>query len=306
MESVRFRLRGSHALRPAFPCRSAARRFSQNSTGHPHAALQPRQRRFGLLPFRSPLLRESLLISFPGLLRWFTSPSLTSGSYLCSLPGSGRLRPGVTPFGYPRLSGYVPLPAAFRSLSRPSSPYGSKASTLRFLSLGHIASPAIILKKTPATPPSGGKARFPSPFPLLSKNRHLYEDLISIQIFMGQIRVELMTPALSERCSNQLSYCPDTHAAFTARGREETHAGRTHGAVHRRHLPFSQKGGDPAAPSGTTTLLRLHPPHGTCLRRRTLSRVILPASGIPHSDGVTGGVYKARERIHRAVLMRDY
>ena len=26
------------------------------------------------------------------------------------------------------------------------------------------------------------------------------------------------------------------------------------------------KGGDPAAPSGTTTLLRLHPPHGTYLR----------------------------------------
>ena len=25
---------------------------------------------------------------------------------------------------------------------------------------------------------------------------------------MGQIRVELMTPALSERCSNQLSYSP--------------------------------------------------------------------------------------------------
>ena len=32
----------------------------------------------------------------------------------------------------------------------------------------------------------------------------------------------------------------------------------------------------------------------------------LPASGILYSDGVTGGVYKARERIHRAVLMRDY
>ena len=31
----------------------------------------------------------------------------------------------------------------------------------------------------------------------------------------------------------------------------------------------------------------------------------LSASGAPHSDGVTGGVYKARERIHRAVLMRD-
>jgi len=29
-------------------------------------------------------------------------------------------------------------------------------------------------------------------------------------------------------------------------------------------------------------------------------------SGAPDSDGVTGGVYKARERIHRAMLMRDY
>ncbi len=31
-----------------------------------------------------------------------------------------------------------------------------------------------------------------------------------------------------------------------------------------------------------------------------------PASGEPHSHGVTGGVYKARERIHRDMLIRDY
>ena len=31
-----------------------------------------------------------------------------------------------------------------------------------------------------------------------------------------------------------------------------------------------------------------------------------PASGAPDSHGVTGGVYKARERIHRDVLIRDY
>ena len=71
-------------------------------------------------------------------------------------------------------------------------------------------------------------------------------------------------------------------------------------------VPFSQKGGDPAAPSGTTTLLRLHPPHETYLRRRPPLLVRLTASGASHSDGVTGGVYKARERIHRAMLMRDY
>ena len=31
-----------------------------------------------------------------------------------------------------------------------------------------------------------------------------------------------------------------------------------------------------------------------------------PASGKTNSHGVTGGVYKARERIHRGVLIRDY
>ena len=34
---------------------------------------------------------------------------------------------------------------------------------------------------------------------------------------------------------------------------------------------------------------------------------VAPApSGAPGFRDVTGGVYKARERIHRAVLMRDY
>ena len=31
-----------------------------------------------------------------------------------------------------------------------------------------------------------------------------------------------------------------------------------------------------------------------------------PTSGAIDSHGVTGGVYKARERIHRGVLIRDY
>ena len=34
--------------------------------------------------------------------------------------------------------------------------------------------------------------------------------------------------------------------------------------------------------------------------------VRLAASGKTHSHGVTGGVYKARERIHRDMLIRDY
>ena len=35
-------------------------------------------------------------------------------------------------------------------------------------------------------------------------------------------------------------------------------------------------------------------------------KVSAPASGKTNSHGVTGGVYKARERIHRVMLLRDY
>ena len=34
--------------------------------------------------------------------------------------------------------------------------------------------------------------------------------------------------------------------------------------------------------------------------------VRLATSGETHSHGVTGGVYKTRERIHRGMLIRDY
>ena len=34
--------------------------------------------------------------------------------------------------------------------------------------------------------------------------------------------------------------------------------------------------------------------------------VSAPPSGKANSHGVTGGVYKARERIHRVMLLRDY
>ena len=37
-----------------------------------------------------------------------------------------------------------------------------------------------------------------------------------------------------------------------------------------------------------------------------LLAVASPALGTPNSHGVTGGVYKARERIHRGMLIRDY
>ena len=54
----------------------------------------------------------------------------------------------------------------------------------------------------------------------------------------------------------------------------------------------------PAAPSGTATLLRLSPSYLFYPRQLLLRS---PTSGTPNFHGLTGGVYKARERIHRAM-----
>lgn len=72
--------------------------------------------RFDLFRFRSPLLTESLLFSFPVLimmLRFSTFPYPR---------GTIRYYPhyDVT-FGDPRIKGYLRLPGAYRCLSRPSS-----------------------------------------------------------------------------------------------------------------------------------------------------------------------------------------
>ena len=102
------------------------------------AVLQPRLMRFGLLPVRSPLLRESLLISVPELLRWFTSLSMTSVPYFIQVFGQQYRYYWITPFGNPGVNGYVLLTLAYRSLSRPSSSYSSQASAINLYSLDHI------------------------------------------------------------------------------------------------------------------------------------------------------------------------
>ena len=63
-------------------------------------------------------------------------------------------------------------------------------------------------------------------------------------------------------------------------------------------VEYLQKGGVPAAPSGTATLLRLSPSYQFNPNKLLLRS---PASGPPDFHGLTGGVYKVRERIHRAI-----
>ena len=88
MEAWSFRLRGCHPLWPRCPARSAMVMLSPLHGSSPCGPTTPLRSRFGLLPFRSPLLRESLLISFPGLLRWFTSPGVALPHYLLRAPSA--------------------------------------------------------------------------------------------------------------------------------------------------------------------------------------------------------------------------
>ena len=87
-------------------------------------------RKFGLIPFRSPLLRESRFLSFPLGTEMFQFPSLPRAPYVfrCAYQR-------ITTGGFPHSE--IPgskvgqhLPRAYRSRPRPSSALGAKASTV--------------------------------------------------------------------------------------------------------------------------------------------------------------------------------
>ena len=94
------------------------------------AVLQPRQCRniigLGYFAFARHYLRNHCCFLFLQVLRCFSSLRL--------LPLSMGNTPStywVAPFGYPRINSRLQIPAAFRSLPRPSSPLEAQASSVR-------------------------------------------------------------------------------------------------------------------------------------------------------------------------------
>ena len=85
--------------------------------------------RFGLFPFRSPLLRESLRFLFLLLQRCFTSAGFALSTLFIHVAVPALYRRWVSPFGYLRVKACLRLTEAFRSLPRPSSPCVAKASS---------------------------------------------------------------------------------------------------------------------------------------------------------------------------------
>ena len=128
--NICFRLRDFHSVSSAFPYRSTSF-FARCVSPNPEK----------LSPSVWPLPRS--LATTCGI-----SVDFSSSSYLdVSVQTVPRVRLfysthadrfftcRVAPFGYPRIDAYVPLPVAFRSLSRPSSAPDAKASSLRPSSL---------------------------------------------------------------------------------------------------------------------------------------------------------------------------
>jgi hypothetical protein len=136
LATSRRRLRGSHPLRPAVPGPFSCQASLERGVGcplprcrpTPQTQRQPARTRlwFGLLPFRSPLLRESSL--FLEVLRCFSSPG--SPRHPFGVRSSSITRRGLPhsdTSGSPVAS---TSPERFAAWLRPSSAAGAKASTV--------------------------------------------------------------------------------------------------------------------------------------------------------------------------------
>src|SRR5512139_4202980 len=119
-----------------------------------------------------------------------------------------------------------------------------------------------------------------------SRNRQTAKPPLCL---VGMAGFEPATPRLSSVCCNQLSYKP---------GLKQPIGVSVEAAFSRKEVI------QPQVP------LRLPCYDFTPVMKPTvvsaLLAVRLPTSGRFHSHGVTGGVYKTRERIHRDMLIRDY
>ena len=124
-ESVLFRVRGFHTVPRTFPESFHYKAvFSQLFGSSPCSPTTPLMR-FGLFRFRSPLLAESLLISVPVLLRWFTSHSFAPPPYFIQACGV-RIAPDGLPHsairGSQDMCSSPRLIAAYHGLLRLAAP----------------------------------------------------------------------------------------------------------------------------------------------------------------------------------------
>ena len=96
-----------------------------------------RRSSLGSSPFARRYLGNRGCFLFLEVLRCFSSLGSLLPTYGFSRKMSGHDPTQVPPFGHPRISACLRLPEAFRSLTRPSSAPGAKASTVSPCSLDY-------------------------------------------------------------------------------------------------------------------------------------------------------------------------
>jgi hypothetical protein len=121
-----FRIRGYHPILLAFPDHSTMYHATTLRSRNPNQQADW----FGLFRFRSPLLTESRLISLPQGTEMFHFPWSHSEALCIQTPVTRHYPGWVAPFGNLRINVCLPLPEAYRSLPRPSSSSGAKASAV--------------------------------------------------------------------------------------------------------------------------------------------------------------------------------
>ena len=118
-----FRLQDFHLLWFHFPLNSTIKRICNSYI----EVLQPQSEDwFGLIPFRSPLLRESIFLSFPLVTKMFQFARLLSLSLCIHDRITVHYYCWVSPFGNLRVKAYLQLAEAYRCSSRPSSASSAK------------------------------------------------------------------------------------------------------------------------------------------------------------------------------------
>ena len=121
---TRFRVRGCHPVPRAFPGLFRYRSAAREGVLQPRARLDARG--LGCAAFAHHYSRHHCCFLFLPLLRCFSS-----GGSPPPRADAGPPARRVAPFGHPGVEAHSRLAPAFRSLSRPSSPPGAKASTVR-------------------------------------------------------------------------------------------------------------------------------------------------------------------------------
>ena len=204
--------------------------------------------RFGLFRFRSPLLAESLLLSFPRGTEMFHFPRFAPARLFIQRLVRRHYPPWVSPFGYLRIKAWLAAPRDFSQL--PTSFFASCCLGIHRVPLvawSFLFFPRVSPKSNSQRPgsnamtiPFGHLARHYSTYcscllahMLFSKiglgcgaDRDRTDDIQLAKLALSQLsygplnsgrnvtlvgldRFELSTPRLSSVCSNQLSYRPD-------------------------------------------------------------------------------------------------